>query len=260
MSQDQMNDHQPGSPESTGVPAQTPAPAPQGTSAMAITGFVVGFIALGTSFMPIINNVSFFIGLAGIVLAIVGIVGTGKGKKKGRGMAVAGLVISIASLVVVLASQAFYSSVIDSAFDSAKAKPRPTSEQSAATDGSSVASGSVAAAEAAFVLTVDSVQQGSDYSGNPVAIATYTFTNNSTEDTSFMVSISDKVFQNGVQLDTAIGSGWDSSGSMKELKPGSSTTVQRGYKLDDNSPITIEASELWDFSDEVLLEETFSFE
>lgn len=104
------------------------------------------------------------------------------------------------------------------------------------------------------------MQQGSDYSGDLVAIVTYTFTNNSTEDTSFMVSISDKAFQNGVQLDTAVGSGWDSSGSMKELKPGSSTTVQIGYKLDDNSPITIEASELWDFSDEVLLEETFSFE
>lgn len=260
MSQDQMNEHQPSNPESTGVPAQTPASAPQGTSAMAITGLVIGIVALGTSFLPIINNISFFIGLVGIVLAIVGIVGTGKGKKKGRGMAVAGLVISIASIAVVLASQAFYTSVIDSALDSAKATPRTTSEQSAATDGSSAASESATAADSAFGLSIDSVQQGTDYSGDPVAIVTYTFTNNSTEDASFMVSISAKAFQNGVQLDTAIGSGWDSSGSMKELKPGSSTTVQMGYELDDNSPITIEASELWDFSDEVLLEETFSFE
>lgn len=262
MSQEQMNGYQLGNPNAAGAPPQAPAPAPQGTSAMAITGLVIGIVALGTSFLPIINNVSFFIGLVGLVLAIVGIAGTGKRKKKGRGMAVAGLVISIASIAVVLGSQAFYSSVIDSALDSAKATPRTAAEQSAAGDSSPAAAAgdSAAAADAAFGLSIDSVQKGTDYSGGPVAIATYTFTNNSTEATSFIVSISAKAFQNGVQLDTAIGSGWDSSGSMKELKPGSSTTVQMGYKLDDNSPLTIEASELWDFSDEVLLEETFSFE
>lgn len=69
MSQEQMNGYQPGNPNAAGVPPQAPSPAPQGTSAMAITGLVVGIVALGTSFLPIINNVSFFIGLVGLVLA-----------------------------------------------------------------------------------------------------------------------------------------------------------------------------------------------
>ena len=39
--------------------------APNATSAMAIAGLVLGLIALLTSFIPIINNLSFFLALLG---------------------------------------------------------------------------------------------------------------------------------------------------------------------------------------------------
>ena len=64
-------------------------------------------------------------------------------------------------------------------------------------------------------------------------MVTYTFTNNSDEATSFMVALYPKVFQNGVELGTAVGSDWDSEKYSSDVKPGSSTTVEMGYALED---------------------------
>ena len=60
------------------LPYQPPAPA-QGTSGLAIAGLVLAFVAF-----PI-----------GLILSIVAFVTTGPGKKKGRGLAVAGIVVSL---------------------------------------------------------------------------------------------------------------------------------------------------------------------
>lgn len=222
---------------------------------MAITGLVLGIVAIATSFLPIINNVSFFIGLVGIVLAIVGIVGTGKGKKKGRGLAIAGLIIGILSVIVVLGSQAFYVSVIDQAFDSAKATPAASGQSSSAGD---AASGTTTT-ESAYGLSIDKVVSTTDYSGKQAVVADFTFTNNSTDEATFAVAINCKAFQNGVQLESTWGS-WDSENSLKSIKPGGSLTVQKGFLLDDTSPVTIEASETFDFSNELLVQETYNVE
>lgn len=96
---------------------QTEAKKP--VSGLAVAGLVLGIVALATSFLPIINNISFFIALVGIVLSIIGIVGIRKGKNSGMGMGVAGLVLSIVACVAVLSSQAFYTAAIDSAVDEA---------------------------------------------------------------------------------------------------------------------------------------------
>lgn len=83
----------------------------------AIAALVLGIVAAATSFMPIINNASFFIALIGLILAIVAIVGIRKGKNSGKGLAVAGLVLSIVAGLLVLGTQAFYSAVLDEAVD-----------------------------------------------------------------------------------------------------------------------------------------------
>ena len=67
--------------------------------------------------MPIINNASFFIALIGLILAIVAIAGIRKGKNSGKGLAVAGLVLSIVAGLLVLGTQAFYSAVLNEAVD-----------------------------------------------------------------------------------------------------------------------------------------------
>lgn len=86
-------------------------------SGFAIAALVLGIVAAATSFMPIINNASFFIALIGFVLAIVAIAGIRKGRNSGRGLAVAGLVLSIVAGLLVLGTQAFYSAVLDEAVD-----------------------------------------------------------------------------------------------------------------------------------------------
>lgn len=83
----------------------------------AIAALVLGIVAAATSFMPIINNASFFIALIGLILAIVAIAGIRKGKNSGKGLAVAGLVLSIVAGLLVLGTQAFYSAVLDEAVD-----------------------------------------------------------------------------------------------------------------------------------------------
>lgn len=86
-------------------------------SGFAIAALFLGIVAAATSFMPIINNASFFIALIGLILAIVAIAGIRKGKNSGKGLAVAGLVLSIVAGLLVLGTQAFYSAVLDEAVD-----------------------------------------------------------------------------------------------------------------------------------------------
>lgn len=100
-------------------PAQQMPPIPQSKSGMAIAGFVLGIIALLTSFLPIINNFSFFLAILGMIFGIVGMVGIMKGKKSGKGLAIAAIVICVVSGVVVLGTQSMYSGALDSATSSA---------------------------------------------------------------------------------------------------------------------------------------------
>lgn len=86
-------------------------------SGFAIAALVLGIVAAATSFMPIINNASFFIALIGFILAIVAIAGIRKGRNSGKGLAVAGLVLSIVAGLLVLGTQAFYSAVLNEAVD-----------------------------------------------------------------------------------------------------------------------------------------------
>ena len=81
-------------------------------SAMAIVGFVLGILTLVGSWIPIFNNLAFFAGVIGLVFSIVGLVATSKGKKSGKGLAIAAVVLNILGCVVVLATQSLYSSIL----------------------------------------------------------------------------------------------------------------------------------------------------
>lgn len=84
-------------------------------SASALVGLILGIIGILLSALPIINNFAALLGVAGLVLGIIGIVGTKKGKRRGKGMAIAAVILSVLTLIIVIASQALYSSVLDSA-------------------------------------------------------------------------------------------------------------------------------------------------
>ena len=111
-----------------------------------------------------------------------------------------------------------------------------------------------------YVVTIDSSTLGTDYEGKPVIIVSYTFTNNSDKATSFLVAVSPKAFQNGVELASGIvaDGSVDSAALMSELKPGASIAVQSAYVLADQSDVTVEVSELFSLSDDLIATQVFT--
>lgn len=108
-----------------------------------------------------------------------------------------------------------------------------------------------------YEVTIDGCEITTDYAGKKAAVVTYTWTNNSDKDNSFMVAISADAFQNGTQLGSAIVSDIDAQATMNKIKPGITQTVQEAYELADDSDITVECSELISFNDELLAEAVF---
>lgn len=90
-----------------------PPPREQRGKAVTITALILAGIALILCWIPIVNNAVFFLGLIAVVLAVIALVITLRGRSTMRGMAVASLVVGVLSLVGVLATQALYTSVLD---------------------------------------------------------------------------------------------------------------------------------------------------
>lgn len=95
-------------------------------------------------------------------------------------------------------------------------------------------------------VTIGGASFSEDYDGAPVIVVDFEFTNGSEETTSFMMSTNTQAFQGGVELDSyAYVEEIDSSASMTDLKPGASIDVQVPFTLRDESPVTVEVSEMF---------------
>ncbi len=223
------------------TPNQPQKSNPTTKSAMAIAGLVLGIIALLTSFIPIINNISFFLALLGLIFSIVGLISCKRKTRSGLGLA-----ICLISGAVVFGTQSFYSSAIKEATSSSVSSTSSSNASSLSSENSK------------YAVSIDSCETASDYQGNDAAVVTYTFTNNSDKATSFTVAISHKAFQKGVQLESAIVSGINSQDSLKEIQPGVSITVKSAYHLDDKSEINVQCSELISLNDTLLAEKSFT--
>lgn len=113
--------------------------------------------------------------------------------------------------------------------------------------------------EATYEASIDAVEVGADYEGNPALIVTFSWKNNSEETTSFATKLYAKCFQNGVQLDTAfVYENIDNNGYMADVRPGYGTTFQMAYELKDTeNPVEIEIENLFDFNGKPILTKTF---
>lgn len=69
-------------------------------SGLATAGLVLGIIGICTSFIPVINNVSFILGLMGTIFGIVALI-----KKASKGQAIAGIILCILTIVITINSQ-----------------------------------------------------------------------------------------------------------------------------------------------------------
>lgn len=166
-----------------------PAPQPSKTG-LGIAGFVLGIIALATSFLPIINNFSALLAAIGFVLALIGTIACVKGRKSGKGLSVAGVVMNVIAFAVVLATQSMYSSAIDDAFSGTSVAPQPATtapaSDDAARDSQAAAAGNSITLKNGLVLTVDGVVTGlQSYDGKPITQVSVTYQNNGNSQASF---------------------------------------------------------------------------
>lgn len=164
----------------------------QATSGTAVAGLVLGIIAVVSSWIPIVNNLSFVIAAIGLILAIVGVVATVRGRRAGKGLAIAALVVNLVAGGIVLATQSAMSAAID------EATSGTVSTEDVLADDSSDASASDPDASQQYAIA-DVSMTGDDYS---VTISG-TFTNNSDSEVSY-VQLSYRLLDaDGAQIGTA---------------------------------------------------------
>lgn len=163
-------------------------------SIAAIVALVLGIIALLSSWVPIINNLSFIFALVGAVFAVVGLVGTLRGKKSGRGLAIASVVVNVAAVAIVLATQSAYSAAIDEAASS-------TVQTSDGASAAAPAAGEATSAESADKYSIDGEElTGDAYSCKISGV----YTNKADKDLSY-VQVSYNLFDaDGNQIGTAL--------------------------------------------------------
>lgn len=170
------------------------------TSGTAIAGLVLGIVAAVSSWVPIVNNLSFLIGLVGLVLAVVGLVGVVRGKKSGKGLAIAALVVNVAAIAIVLGTQSAMSAAIDEATngpavsgvtaqstdDSADDSADASTDDSAQPASTDLAPGTSVDLANGLSVTVDSVETGLvNYDGSAVVGVHVTYVNNGEEGASY---------------------------------------------------------------------------
>jgi hypothetical protein len=78
-------------------PQQAPA---QPSNGLGTAGFVVGIIGLVFSFIPIIGVIAWPLVILGIIFSAIGFTRASKGRATNKGLAIAGLVVSIVGLVM----------------------------------------------------------------------------------------------------------------------------------------------------------------
>ena len=152
-------------------------------SKMAVTSIVIGGVALITSFIPIVNNVSFFFAALGIIFGIIGAVGVFKGKKRPKVLAIIALGINVLAIIIVLATQNLYGQAINKAANG----PQATSNNSqTSTQANEVKVGETITLENKLELTVVSVEGGlTNYDGNACTKVTMKYINNGDKEISY---------------------------------------------------------------------------
>ena len=114
-----------------------------------------------------------------------------------------------------------------------------------------------------YSVVIDSCRLAKDYSGNPIVIVKYIYTNVSDSDpTAFYIAFDDNVFQGGIGLNSCYmaddSANYNSDNQTKEIKAGATLEVEVAYELNDTTTeIEVEIRELFSFNNTVI-SKTFS--
>lgn len=210
-------------------------------SAPAIVAFAFGLLAIATSFIPIVNFWSIFIGAIGFILAIVGVVQTSRGKRRGAVLNAIGLILCIASIGIALATNTALSSYIDQLRTGIKpvAATSTVSSNSSASpqnkaDYSNMPIGqSVALQDGLTVAVVDAQEVTQSYSSKPLMRVTVSYVNNGSDSVSYNALDWKSENANGVERMMEIFAGSDGNSlDSGKLKPGGTITGNVYFESD----------------------------
>ena len=81
-------------------------------SGLSIAAMILGIIGIALSFIPIINNAAFVLGILAFIFGLICLF-----KKKGIGKAVTGVILGVAAIVVTIVMQTYTVKSIDKAID-----------------------------------------------------------------------------------------------------------------------------------------------
>ncbi|AEB07506.1 hypothetical protein Corgl_1405 [Coriobacterium glomerans PW2] len=160
-------------------------------SAAAIVGIVLGVLALVLSWVPIINNFAAPLAVIGAIFAIVGIVGTVRGKRSGKGLAIAAVIVNVIAFAIVMGTQAMYVAAIDHAANgpsaTSKSQDKDSSDKgSSKGDYKDLSAGTEVKLENGLSVKLDSVQGDlKNYDGSKVIGIHVTYVNNGDKEVSY---------------------------------------------------------------------------
>lgn len=81
-------------------------------SGLGTAGLVLGIIGICTSFIPVINNLSFVMGILAVIFGIIALV-----KKDSKGKTIATIILGVLAIVITLNAQKALSDSLDEAMD-----------------------------------------------------------------------------------------------------------------------------------------------
>lgn len=245
---------------------------PAGVSICGVIALVLGTLALVLSFVPIINNAAAILGVVGAVLAAIGLVGTLRGRKRGKALTIVAAVLSVLAIVITLAMQASFSKALDDAVGGSSSQ---TGAQSGGGGSADAQSGDASGGKQSegtmdtegdlgdfHVRIVSAAASDADYEGKPTVLVTYEWTNNGNRSNSFAALAHPQAFQNGHELGMAVyaGSpqGYDANSYLAEVQPGATATVTMGYVLENDTEVTVEVSRLLSMNGKAKVTHTFA--
>ncbi|MGO3357664.1 MAG: DUF5067 domain-containing protein [Bifidobacterium crudilactis] len=245
-----QNNGNPG-PQGPNAPMTHPYAIPAGRSgaplsALAVSGLVVGIVSLVLCWLLSLLNVLVFVGLG---LSIAGIVATGPTKgKRGRGMAIAGTVVSAVALVLSIVFGTLYVGAFSTGFSEAL-KSHSTDGSYSYSFGSD--SGKTVNSDAKIVgfdsgqtavLNIGDTYLGTTDDGENVVAVVYKIKNTGKAKISFLDVVMDVAKQNGKELEVnysadniADGSIADKVEDYDDIAPGQEVEVVRAYTLTDTT-------------------------
>ena len=104
-----------------------------------------------------------------------------------------------------------------------------------------------------FYVEIGDYRMSKTTSGDPLIVITYSFTNNSDESASFTMSLDDKVYQNGMEIDQEFFGLYDddvdNTVAGRDIKPGVKISFEAAYSLDNEyDDVEVEVGSMFDFS------------